>query len=847
MAGTFTYTPPSPQLGRPADIVLAALFNGDPSEPWLPQDDSNGDPWTILPNLVPVSVQWHEGARPPSAQFRYVFDGTPGLPDHIEEVFPLEAQGNYVYGVDDRIAVFRFAPDGTRYILFDGFAITPQADITPAGENATITAIGVPYREFDSPIVGARMRNADFHDVTSHDLKTGLPCRFNPEGNPNCTAAGEWSTIPDPRPNAGGGQIQQAQAVEEGDPESEIGGLGHIDGFDDVETADEEDKGKNTEDTDDEEEDAEIPFPVFLGPNPPSNNVNGSELRIWTLHLACQYIMATGNPTMNWTQWEPNELETLKAFVPQEEGDNINLDDPASYDVKTIDIEDVDVTGMCWPDAIEMLCKPHGFSFRWVLSIESGSLVPTWKLHFFRIDDVAPLKSVFLQEAGVALDPLQTNAQEIHLSRDGHAIANFISVLAQPTLVEASFVLTPGFEIDVDDADADHIEKFNLGDPACTGANLDKYRLFILDECGEGHWDFASDSYLDADPGIVPDLKPVLSTESIRGDEQIPQGGLMVVRRRKPLSPIIAIDPDTGEPFRAKLHVSFDYGRTAPGEWDTDEEDHTFEIPSYWNAGVSTDGGEAVPGTWDEVMSHHWTLLDDRIGIRITSQFANAMQIGERQNWAAYPGGFAADPPTWPSRTNGVLPLVELLVNADDNKHFRVPVFMLTCVVEADWSMNANAYQYGSSPTNYVIQRSVDARHRFHKKVISQFSYLADKGDQGNTDFPAEDDTDDATSMAYATVRAHQQPVFAGSVTIPRLTVAYAVGDKIQGIDGRNIDFTTNPSAVNSQTASAVYPVVTSVEWTFETAQRTTIHLTDKRAEYQPQRRHKTKPHWSKP
>lgn len=789
MSGTFTYTPPEMDLGRPADLVLAALFMSDQQQPWLPAD-TNSSPWVLLPNVAPISVTWHEGARPPTARFRYIFEDIAEgvLPTHIEDVFPIEAQGDYVYGVDDRLGVFRFAPDGSVDLLFDGFCITPQADITESSEQATITAIGVPYREFDTPIFGAIMRNADFEDVPNEDLTTGLPCRFNPEGNPNCQSNGdEQSNISDPR-----------------------------EGF----------------------EGEEINTPVFLGPRPPSNKVGVSDLSTWTLDRAATYILAANNTEMHWTQWNPDELTGLVAYVPKSPGANINIDDPSTFDNKKIDIEDVDVTGMCWPDALEMLCKPHGFSFRWVLETDDD-LIPTWSMSIFRIDEQTPLKQFLLQPAGRGpLERMENNAQEIHLSRDGHAIANYINILSQPTLVEASFILAPAFEILVEDLD--NLEKFKLGDKDCTGDNLDKYRVFVLDECGEGHWDFEGDEYLDADPEIAPDLTPALSTESIRGDDTVPDGGLMVVRRRKPISPIIAVDPDTKEPYKAKLHVSFDYGRTSPGNWEIPF-DATMLIPGIWNGGA--DG--ATKGTWDEVMQHHWTMLDDRVGIRITAQDPNDFHMGDRQKWSTYAPPFSTIA-GWPSRGNGVLPLVEMHVNADNNKSWRVPIFMMTCVVEADWGMLAEARQDGSSPTTYTIQRSCDARHRFHKKVLSQFSFMADSGDQGNTDFIAEDDTDDAKSMAYAMVRTHQQPVFAGSVTVPRLTLGYLVGDKIQGITGRDIDFTANPSSVNSDEASPIYPSVSSVEWTFEDSQKTTLHLTDRRAEYQPQRRKKLKPHFSK-
>lgn len=785
MAGTFTYDPPAQTLGRVADLVFAARYDPEGSEPW-----------TILPHVDPLSVSWHEGARPPSARLRYVFDArlvAQGYPSSIEELFPLDAQGHHVLSANDEVGIFRVDQDGNQYILFHGFCLTPQADLSADSEQVSITAVGFPHREFDTPMAGAVMRRA--HDPTepNSDIATGLPMRFNPEGYPNASPDGSSDDTPDDRDS----KIEDPRAGFEG----------------------------------------EIAYRVFLGPSPADDEVNGEDLAFWTLARAVKHIMAVANPEMEFTAWDPDSFDNLKAYVPKKANQPVDVDDDETFDKAEIDIEDVDVTGMCWPDAVERMITPHGFSFRWELFLDDEHF-PVWYLVFFRIDDTSPVKQLKIQAVGEALDPLRTNVQEFHMARDGHAIANKIAVDMAPTVYECSFILAPGFR--VVGGDDTTLSNFVLGDTECTGDNLDKYRLFVVDELGEGHWDVATSAWKtgkDHAADLRKALAPVPTTEE--KDAAKAKGVTLeqppyVERRRKPLSPLVTVDDDTKEPFRAKLFVSFNYGRTAPDAWaEGDKDGRKQVIPGLWD-------GES--GTWDEVLSHSWTLLDDRIGFRVTAHDPQEFSMGNRENWASYSDATIL----WPALNDGVLPLVDLLVNTDGANNWNTPVFMLVCNVEADSGEKVEVSGKSGSPLKAEIVRRYDTRHRFKKTVRSRFSYmrfLAEDVFEDNDDV-IDDDTEDARAMAYATMRAHQFATFAGSATIPRLTVAYRVGDSIDQVEGRDIDLTSN--AGGDDGGSPIWPTVCGVEWSFEDGHRTTLHLSDRRAEYQPKVRHRPKPHFSK-
>src|SRR5207237_12915 len=102
---------------------------------------------------------------------------------------------------------------------------------------------------------------------------------------------------------------------------------------------------------------------------------------------------------------------------------------------------------------------------------------------------------------------------------DTAGVANLYTIESEPVRYESSFVLAPGFPISPSDAtDASSIRAFDRSAPSFSKANRDKYRLYVFDETGEGHWDFGALSvvhnatplsklFLDEEGNVVPFVK----------------------------------------------------------------------------------------------------------------------------------------------------------------------------------------------------------------------------------------------------------------------------------------------------------------------------------------------------
>jgi hypothetical protein len=707
MPGSFTFTPSGVPLGRPSATVAVFRYDGESS-------------YQPLPNIRCLSIQRREGADPWSARFRYTFGdplGSDQAPLRFEQCYPLDATGPLVVSNDDRLVVFRFADDGEREILFDGFVSLPQADLGEDVETVSFTAAGTPVREWDTPLAGALMRDAD-EPLTVSNVQTDLPARFNPDNHPNA-----------------------APADDTGDPSG--------------------------------------PYCVFLGPVWPANKINDQDIRAWTLPMAARYVIGVGNKEQKWTTYGnlTDITSGLVAWKPAADGGPIDVTDPATYTVEDIIVPDYDVTGECWPTALERLLEPHGFGMRFDLSAD-GSGNPEWTLAVYRKDDNNSVKSLYLQEAGNILDPGQTNVGAMSLARDAHDINNWITIDARPVEYEASFVLVPGFHIDGTDSDAANLKKWIGEDPPET------YRLFVFDECGEGWWDLSTDSWTTGKPG---DLATLLNAGADTPN--------FVKRRRPGRATLITVDSEN-KPKRWQLHVSKDYAGTTPGVWDG-------------------------TGTWQEIHSSECHLLADRLGVKLTMHDPNNWSIGRPAAGApiAYNAG-------------GVLKLVEWLANPTAD--YPAPILRVTCRIDGDQDMGVQAARRPSSPTSFSIQRRVDARDRFRKRIISKFSSEAGVYINKKDQVPL-DDTKEAQAVADGIRRAREAGVFGGSVTVPRITTAYRVGDKVDEIDGRGVSLQMNVG--NGSGESPIYPTVVGITWTFDGRQATTIELSDRRAEPAPKHR----------
>jgi len=692
--------PPVPLARSPA---LLGVYRYQPSG--IPR-------YELLPNLRVLAIKTREGPDPGLARFRYVFEPADPTtdPTSFQQALSVNSSLAHVVQNDDRLVVMKFNPDGTSDPLFDGFAQVPELSLSPSQELVTFLAYGVAVREWDSPVDGALMRDAD-DPAKVHDVETGLPTFFNPGGEPNAT--------PD--------------------------------------KADAKNKSGNT-------------FPTFLDPLV----VRNPDLRRkWTLPMAVRYLCFRHNSDETYIKNPDGALidAVLDSRSPVS-GVTMNPGNSSSYASRPIYVPDYPATGKPWPVALHELLEPNGFGM--VFRLEADDYGdPVTRLDIFRRQDGSPssYKDLYLQPAGDPLDPALTNLARARLARDTAGVANVYTVGSDPVRYEASFVLAPGFPVSAADAnDAVAIKAFDRSSPVFSQKNRDKYRLYVFDETGEGHWSFGSSS-------LVKTLAPLAVLFVDASGNPIPY----VKRRRIPQGELFTQDANY-KPLKARLAVSTDYAGNSPGLWDG-------------------------TGTWQPVVGG-FDLLRDRLGIWVNVPNPNGWNIGlPTASSVPYPAG--------------VVRGVEDQANAGA-KHF---FLRLTCVIEGDLGLKATAGQRPSSATSFEITRRIDGSNRYFKQVVASGSEF----NATPTPVVVRDDTDEASAEATARRLAGEAGEVAGSATIPRFTAAYRVGDKVRSIRGRNLSLRTNAGAPVEE--GEVFPAVVAVTWDFEGRQHTTLQLSDHRGE----------------
>jgi hypothetical protein len=702
MAAYASIDVPSIPLSRPP--VSVGVYRYQPS----------GSPtYELLGNVRVMSIRYRGGPDAGVARFRYVFDvANPSTdPTSFQDALSVDSTLSGVVRNDDRLVVFVDNPDGTSTPLFDGFAQVPELSLSPSQELVTFLAYGVAIREWDTPIGGALMRNAD-SPATVSDVETDLPSQFNPGGQPNATPDG----------------------------------------------ADARDGFGNT-------------YPTFLD----TLVVRNPDVRRqWTLPMAVRYLCFRHNASQDYVRNPPGSLiDSLLDSRSPVAGLTFQPDDPDTYTSQPILVPDYPASGKVWPLVLHELLEPHGFGMAFRLaSDELGN--PLTYLDIFRREDASSsvYKDLYLQETGAALDPAQSNLAHAHLSRDTTQVANTIVVESELDRYEASFVLAPGFPISPGDAaDSIALSSYDRNNPYFSGANLDKYRLYVFDETGEGHWDFASSSMVTAAPSLAPLLGG-------GGSNPTPY----VKRRRAPFAELFSTDANRKR-LKARLAISTNYQGPKPGLWDG-------------------------TGTWQNVIGG-FDLLKDRLGIWINGPNPNGWAIG-----ASNVGGMP-----YPS---GVVKGVEdqALTGAP---HFAL---RLTCVIEGDRTIAAKADQRPSSSTSYAITRRVPARDRYFNHVVAANSEFNTTG----APVTVRDDTSNALAEAFALRLDGETGEVAGSVTIPRFSDAYRIGDKVSSVQGRGLSLRTNAGAPTEE--GEVFPSVVGLAWEFEGNQRTILYLSDQRGEH---------------
>ncbi len=674
----------------------------------------DGGGYSFLPNIRVATIRYREGADAGIARFRYVFNDptSDGTPDSFTQVMGVDASAPGVVANDDRLVVLTTNPDGTWQVLFDGFAQVPAMGISPNHELVTFLAFGVAIRAWDTPISGALMRDAT-SPTTVSDRATSLVTHFNPRGLPNAT--------PD------GADAMAASGAT---------------------------------------------FPTFLDPNLARSP---APQRLWTLPMAVRYLCFRHNAEETYVQNPDGALidQVLDSRSPTDSGAGPFLPgEPGAFQSNDLIVPDYPASGKAWPAVIRDLLAPNGMGMAFRTDTDAGGN-PTTTLDLFRLQDGSSshLKDLYLQPRGATLDPAQTNMGTAELARDMSGVANAINVESALIRYEASFILAPGFPIAASDAaSASSLAAFDKTNPNFAQTDNDAYRLYVLDETGEGHWD----------PTSARLIRTVPTLDALFG----PADGLdpnYVVRRRLPIGTLFTTDANQ-KPLSARLSISTDYKGTQPGLWDG-------------------------TGTWQPV-GGGFELLKDRLGVWISAPNPNS--------WNIQPSRVAGAP--YPA---GVVRAIEDQANSGST-HFSL---RLTCVVEGDQTLTATADRRSSSPTGYAITRRVDARDRYARQVVAATSEF-NPSSQAQV---VRDDSADALAEANARRNASEAGEVNGFVVIPRFTQTYRIGDRIRSIQGRTLSLQTNAGAPTEE--GEVYPAVVGLTWEFEGDQRTILQLSDQRSQ----------------
>jgi hypothetical protein len=762
---------------RPSKVVV--VFRYDP-------EAGEGLRFEPQPHLRLVSVSRHEGPRPWAARFRYALDDEvlaaefPDMPRRAEHVFGLAAASPWRVEVGERLVAVEYdpeAPGAAPRMVFDGFAEAPQVDLGPDLESVTFEAAATPVRCWDRVIESAPYRDADKWDEELHvrDLSFAGCWRFNPEGEGNGT-----------RPFA-----------------DEFPGEPHA-------------------------------YPVFI-----DHRIPRERREVWDLAGAARAIVWFHNFNETYVR-NPiyGDFESLLvARVPREGAGPIGEAPPAGEDpeagpsdtftVEDIDVPDLDCTGMCWPDALWRLVEPHGFTFRWELALtESGE--PDWHLVLDRKDTAAQAKDLKLQAPGSAYDARLTNLGAAAWKRDGE-VANEWASLTVPARVEALFVLAPRFVVEAEDADGDNLAKWREGTP---DFDPSRYRRWGVDECGLGHP--AWESWEDGGSWKAGDGEGDFLREPTPLDRALDVGGGFPpppysVRPRPGTRDLLGRPGADGRRRKARLYVSTDYQGDVPGVGDG-------------------------TGTWQEVTGGGWRLLEDELGVELTDPDLERWSIGDPPDDPP-PGGAA-----WPFPA-GVVRAVSATAGADGAG----PAFVLGLLTAIDLDVGIGglgvtvAARRAASPVPFDVRRADETRDRHRLELVHESSPDygraeavpdpgapgggGEGGDGGEDEGgggpapPAEpfldrfklvrDDRARLRAHLAARRRAQELAAVAGPVTVPLITHAYRVGDRVRGVAGRGIGLRQNVPFDEAE--APVYPVVAAVSWTYEPAQSTTLQLADVR------------------
>lgn len=720
--------------------------NGKYDDPWLASDGDGNVP--LYSTATPITVAKYDPDEPvvyaaldavrcmsiveeygadgvATCRLRYSFNGyTPFGPSDFTQALADSFAGPGVIQSNDRITVHAMRTDGVWEPIFDGEAKSFEVRLHQGVEQVFVLCVGIAKRCWDQPIGGAVCRQGDDAENPDADVKTETTAHFNPKGRGN--------RIP-------------------GD-----------------------------KDTTWHNENGYQKYPTFLDPDHP-------DAETFLLNDGIRYLMYTENADEKYVK-NPlgSDLDDLLVAKIPKDGEKFDPDDDSTYDIKTIEIPDKPITGKSWPNVVDELVTAAGFAMTWDLQavdglIGDGLAEPETSLLIFSPVAREP-KSLYLQPAGSPLDLGLTNLGSAEIARDLTEAVNEWEVQGELDEWEASFVLACGFPCESDDGStASTMRAFLKSDPSYSGENHDKYRLFVFDEAGIGHY-AATSNAIDNTP---PSLDALLGEPKTVEGNSVPQ---YVNRLRPPIGKLLtAVE---GVPLKARLSISTDYTGDAPGLW--------------------TDGMEGA-GTWQPIEGGY-DLLKDRIGVRLNCENPNDWDIG-KSTTSGHPF------------RSGKVHTIEAMSGSGTVFYLR-----LTCVVRGDKRMSGLADNKLNGPVDYPIRRVVDAHDRYKRQRVMKGSELYD--DTATNLDPDDnpiirDDSDYALAEAQTRQLVTLNGVFGGSVTIPRFTKYYEVGDPIGAIQGRGLQLNTSQSEYKGLEAVPVYPVVVGRQWLFEPVQHTRLLLSD--------------------
>jgi hypothetical protein len=530
-------------------------------------------------------------------------------------------------------------------------------------------------------------------------------------------------------------------------------------------------------------------YPVFLDQEffvagDPVLEIDDKAPRKWTLAMFAKYVLGVMNPDQRY--WKRPSSKSLDLTLIKNDPNQVASQDGEKDDDEKHDIviADYDATGKPLPIVLDDILTPHGFSFRWVLSDAGDALTGSPQTRLV-IDDTkrgtGRIKRLSLQELGATLDPGRSNLWAASLVGDGRSVVNAYVLESGLNLYEVSFILLPAFAPSAPDAQGQNKKKFLTTSPDFhKDANDTKYRRYLFGEVNDQVWH-------PKDRKLFTPWPKNDSLDSVFGEKV-----KYAYRKRKPRDKLLTLNRD-GEPRRSTLSVSKDYKGKAPGIWDG-------------------------TGTWQSI-AEGWKLLEDQIGILVTATDPSEWHIGKnRTRGMPFPGGNINILRSW-------------TVESSENPgpYFPGPFYLrLTTVIEGDKGMGVRAGRLPMSGAKFEIERSIDSSDVYQYNQVMKGSEFAVDAKENKE---VRDDRVAGLSYAESHRESTQLTKYSGSITIPRLTNAYEVGDRIECIDGRNVDFRMDRGGIAGAGEMPVYPMIVKISYSLDGGQRTTLHLTDRRTE----------------